>query len=404
MNHWARMLTQLPSGWQRLIARQHRIALPRGCDAAERVRRLRHALGHAATVRVTYDLLDPPLQHALQDLRTRRGACASITVISSMVPCGPSARSPPTVAPSRSPNTSVCSAGCSIVPPPSAIRRTISSRPKSAAGCPVRSISRGWAPHHRHRSPRRSRPPPWSCSPPPSSPWRCVPTPPCASAVSAGCANASQPTWSPTHGNCSIWWCRCWSPWTVSAPTVGSPPSPPRANAGSPNRCGPGWRRCGMPGCFNPPATTVSPHCCPIPTASTGRYCASGCVTGPPPSHRTSGWRPRTSDSPRPGDHWPIRAPMAFGTSTVPPGNPSERRGSGHRAGRTAALAGLCHPARPVPADGGDQPRPDPGMSGCRQARLAVWRRRTHPPPVTRGCDPPPAVAAVCPVAADECP
>ena len=73
MNHWAQMLTDLPATAHRLIARQQRISLPRGCSAELRLQRLRQALCHAATVRVTYAALDPAAQAALQELRARRG-------------------------------------------------------------------------------------------------------------------------------------------------------------------------------------------------------------------------------------------------------------------------------------------------------------------------------------------
>jgi hypothetical protein len=54
---------------QRLIARHNRISLPRGCSAEERVQRLRDALIHQRTVRVTYFSLDATTQAALHDLR-----------------------------------------------------------------------------------------------------------------------------------------------------------------------------------------------------------------------------------------------------------------------------------------------------------------------------------------------
>jgi hypothetical protein len=73
MNLWARMLAELPATGQRVIARTQRISLPRGCDAATRHLRLRQALCHAATVRATYQALEPTVQRALQDLRARRG-------------------------------------------------------------------------------------------------------------------------------------------------------------------------------------------------------------------------------------------------------------------------------------------------------------------------------------------
>ena len=73
MNLWARMLADLPALAQRTIARAQRISLPRRCDRATRLARLRHSLCHAATVRAVYALLPADAQAALQDLRTRRG-------------------------------------------------------------------------------------------------------------------------------------------------------------------------------------------------------------------------------------------------------------------------------------------------------------------------------------------
>src|SRR5262245_33447205 len=73
MNRWALMLHDLPVIGQRLIARTQRISLPRNADAATRLARLRRALCHAATVRVTYAALDLAEQTALQELRTHRG-------------------------------------------------------------------------------------------------------------------------------------------------------------------------------------------------------------------------------------------------------------------------------------------------------------------------------------------
>ncbi|MFP4437029.1 MAG: four helix bundle protein [Chloroflexaceae bacterium] len=57
---------------QRLIARHNRISLPRGCSADERLARLRAALIHQRTVRVTSFSLDAATQAALQDLRHAR--------------------------------------------------------------------------------------------------------------------------------------------------------------------------------------------------------------------------------------------------------------------------------------------------------------------------------------------
>src|SRR5262245_4415490 len=73
MNHWARMLRDLPASAQRLIARAQRISLPRNCNTEERLIRLRQALCHRATVLATYASLDDPTCAALQDLRGRRG-------------------------------------------------------------------------------------------------------------------------------------------------------------------------------------------------------------------------------------------------------------------------------------------------------------------------------------------
>jgi hypothetical protein len=73
MNQWVSMLAELPTLGQRLIARSGRISLPRNADAAVRLQRLRQALCHAATVRVTYAALEPAEQQALQHLRTLRG-------------------------------------------------------------------------------------------------------------------------------------------------------------------------------------------------------------------------------------------------------------------------------------------------------------------------------------------
>jgi hypothetical protein len=72
MNIWATFLRASPATLQRLIARHHRISLPRGCSAEERVQRLRAALIHQRTTRVTYFSLDATTQAAVQDLRARR--------------------------------------------------------------------------------------------------------------------------------------------------------------------------------------------------------------------------------------------------------------------------------------------------------------------------------------------
>ncbi len=73
MNHWALMLQQSPPELQRLIARTQRVSLPRGCDAIERLRRLRRALCSATAVRSTYTLLDSETRRALDVLRQRHG-------------------------------------------------------------------------------------------------------------------------------------------------------------------------------------------------------------------------------------------------------------------------------------------------------------------------------------------
>lgn len=69
MNRWAQYLHEAPATVQRLIARHNRISLPRGCSAEERLQRLRDALIHQRTVRVTYFSLDAATQAALQALR-----------------------------------------------------------------------------------------------------------------------------------------------------------------------------------------------------------------------------------------------------------------------------------------------------------------------------------------------
>jgi hypothetical protein len=69
MNRWALYLSQTPVTLQRLIARHNRISLPHGCTAADRLQRLRTALMHQRTVRVTYFGLDAPTRQAVQALR-----------------------------------------------------------------------------------------------------------------------------------------------------------------------------------------------------------------------------------------------------------------------------------------------------------------------------------------------
>ncbi|HWQ14425.1 MAG TPA: WYL domain-containing protein [Roseiflexaceae bacterium] len=73
MNVWAAMLADTPPTLQRLIARTHRVSLPRGCDTATRHARLRQALCRAAAVRATFFTLPPDARAALQVLRLRRG-------------------------------------------------------------------------------------------------------------------------------------------------------------------------------------------------------------------------------------------------------------------------------------------------------------------------------------------
>lgn len=73
MNRWALMLQQSPPELQRLIARTQRVSLPHGCDAAERLRRLRRAIFSTAAVRSTYAILDHDARMALETLRCRRG-------------------------------------------------------------------------------------------------------------------------------------------------------------------------------------------------------------------------------------------------------------------------------------------------------------------------------------------
>jgi hypothetical protein len=78
MNRWALWLADAPAALQRLIARTHRISLPRACPAAERLRRLRRALCAPAAVRAVYATLDADVRAALADLRRcRRGLDAA---------------------------------------------------------------------------------------------------------------------------------------------------------------------------------------------------------------------------------------------------------------------------------------------------------------------------------------
>ncbi len=73
MNLWACMLAESPALLQRLIARTQRVSLPRSCDTATRIMRLRQALCRQATVRAVYALLEDNVRTALQDLRHCRG-------------------------------------------------------------------------------------------------------------------------------------------------------------------------------------------------------------------------------------------------------------------------------------------------------------------------------------------
>jgi hypothetical protein len=70
------MLADTPASLQRLIARANRVSLPRRCSPAERLARLRAALCHQRTVRVTFFSLDATLQAAVRDLASRRGGIA----------------------------------------------------------------------------------------------------------------------------------------------------------------------------------------------------------------------------------------------------------------------------------------------------------------------------------------
>lgn len=76
MNRWARMLAETPPTLQRLIARTQRVSLPRGCDADERLRRLRRALCRTTTVRAVYASLDDETRAALLELCALRGGIA----------------------------------------------------------------------------------------------------------------------------------------------------------------------------------------------------------------------------------------------------------------------------------------------------------------------------------------
>lgn len=65
---WRMLLTEIPTRLQHLIARTHRISLPRNTSREERSTRLAHALCHRSTVLATYARLDRPTQDALHDL------------------------------------------------------------------------------------------------------------------------------------------------------------------------------------------------------------------------------------------------------------------------------------------------------------------------------------------------
>jgi len=78
MNRWSRWLAAAPAVAQRLIARTHRISLPRVGPADERLRRLRRALCTPAAVRAVYAALDADVRAALDELRgARRGLDAA---------------------------------------------------------------------------------------------------------------------------------------------------------------------------------------------------------------------------------------------------------------------------------------------------------------------------------------
>jgi hypothetical protein len=78
MNRWSRWLAAAPAVAQRLIARTHRISLPRAGSADERLRRLRRALCTPAAVRAVYAALDADVRAALDELRgARRGLDAA---------------------------------------------------------------------------------------------------------------------------------------------------------------------------------------------------------------------------------------------------------------------------------------------------------------------------------------
>ena len=76
MNRWSRWLAAAPAVAQRLIARTHRMSLPRAGPAAERLRRLRRALCTPAAVRAVYAALDADVRAALDELRGARPGAA----------------------------------------------------------------------------------------------------------------------------------------------------------------------------------------------------------------------------------------------------------------------------------------------------------------------------------------
>lgn len=73
MNHWGRMIHELPATAQRAIARAQRISLPRRAPPAERAARLRRALCRAAAVRASAAHLDDAARAALAAAAGQRG-------------------------------------------------------------------------------------------------------------------------------------------------------------------------------------------------------------------------------------------------------------------------------------------------------------------------------------------
>jgi len=92
MNHWARMLADLPPTLQRAIARHRRISLPRRCPPAERLRRLRRALCRPVTVRAAFAVLPAADQAALQILAAHPRALLPAEVARTLGPLRPLAR------------------------------------------------------------------------------------------------------------------------------------------------------------------------------------------------------------------------------------------------------------------------------------------------------------------------